>query len=275
MQSFVSDIERLRLRKRPATLPLMRQRWRHVAFLHWSVDPVLLSALLPPGVELDTWEGKAYVGLVPFAVRRSRAAFLPPVPIVSDFNQLNLRTYVHRRGRDPGVWFFSVDASSRLAGWGARAVYKLPYYHASIAMEQGGGGTSFSSLRTARAGWARFACSYLPTSAPAEVRVGTLEFFLIERYLLYSWDGRRLRAARVWHHPYQVTTATTESLGENVTIAAGLDIPPDRAPIAHYTDDVNVRLYPPALVKQPIRDLLPNIAMGASLRLPAADSFVG
>ena len=275
MQSFVSDIERLRLRKRPAVLPLMRQRWRHLAFLHWSVDPVLLSALLPPGIELDTWQGKAYVGIVPFAVRRSRATFLPPVPLLSNFNELNLRTYVHRRGRDPGVWFFSLDASSRLAVWGARALYKLPYYHASIALEQGGGGLSFSSLRTARAGWARFACSYLPTSTPTLVRPGTLEFFLIERYLLYSWDGRSLRKARVWHQPYQVTTARIEGLGENLTAAAGIELPSDSPPITHYADDVDVRIYPPSLVKQPIRDLLPHLGMGASLRLPSADSLVG
>jgi uncharacterized protein YqjF (DUF2071 family) len=264
----------LRLRLRPAGLPLVRQRWRHLAFLHWSVDPVALAGLLPPGLELDLWEGRAFVGLVPFAVRRSRAPFLPPVPLLSDFCELNLRTYVHRRGHEPGVWFFSLDATSRLAVWGARLVYKLPYFHASIAMEHAGGRTSFSSLRAGNGGRPRFACSYVPTSVPAEVAAGTLEFFLIERYLMYSWDGRRLRKARVWHAPYRVATAHIESLKQDVTTAAHIEI--DRArddePIAHYADNLNVRIYPPSLVEQPVPSLLrtPALARPAA-RLPSPE----
>jgi uncharacterized protein YqjF (DUF2071 family) len=249
MASPVPDFERLRMRERPASLPLMRQRWQRLAFLHWSVDPIALSALLPPNIELDTWEGKAYVGIVPFGVRGSRAAFLPPIPGLSNFNELNVRTYVHRRGRDPGVWFFSLDAASLLAVWGARAVYKLPYFHASIALQHSQDSTSFSSVRAASEQQPQFACSYQPASAPAPVAAGTLEFFLIERYLLYSWDDRRLRTARVWHQPYPVSEARIHRLSQNVAAAVRIELDPECAPIAHYSEGVDVRIYPPSLVR--------------------------
>jgi uncharacterized protein YqjF (DUF2071 family) len=255
--SPVSDVERMRVRARPKGLPLMRQRWRQLAFLHWAVDPVALAPLLPPSLELDTWQGRAFVGIVPFTIRGTRPPFLPPIPWLSDFHELNLRTYVHRRGRDPGVWFFSLDAASRLAVWGARAAYKLPYYHASIALQKNlAGGISFSSRRTGGAGRPRFACSYQPSSAPVEVAVGSEEFFLIERYLLYSWDGRCLRSARVWHRPYPVAAARVGDLTDEITAAAGIDVDPERAPLAHYAEEVDVRIYPPTLVEEPVMELV-------------------
>ena len=223
-----------------------------------------LSSLLPAGLELDTWQGQAFVGIVPFAARHTRAPFLPPVPLLSDFYELNLRTYVHRQGRNPGVLFFSLDATSRLAVWGARALYKLPYFHASIAMESSGAVTSFSSLRVASGGRPRFACRYAPASPAAVAAPHTREFFLIERYLLYSWDGRRLRRARVWHHPYRVATAHIESLHEDVTASAGIVMDRDDAPIAHCADDVDVRIYPPSLVAERVRTRLPGRAVPAS-----------
>jgi hypothetical protein len=273
MESPVTDAERLRLRERPAALPLMRQRWQDLAFLHWSVDPIALSALLPPGIELDTWQGKAYVGIVPFRVRRSRATFLPPIPGTADFDELNLRTYVHRRGRDPGVWFFSLDATSHLAVWGARAVYKLPYFHASIAMMRSEQRTTFSSLRTGDQGRAHFACSYEPASAPGAVAPGTLEFFLIERYLLYSWDGRRLRKARVWHRPYPVAAARIDGLSETVAAAKRIEIAPDIAPIAHCAEMVDVRIYPPSLVRS--RRDQRAAALSVAPELSTADAALG
>jgi len=257
VDSPVTDAERLRVRARPRGLPVMRQRWRHLGFLHWSVDPRALAALLPRSLELDTWQGQALVGLVPFTIRGTRPPFLPPVPWLSDFHELNLRTYVHRRGRDPGVWFFSLDAASRLAVWGARATYKLPYFHASIALASSAGGAiSFSSRRRADGGRPRLACVYQPSGQPAELAVGTRDFFLVERYLLYSWDGARLRSARVWHQPYRVAPAQVTDLSQDLTDAAGLGIDPDRAPIAHYAEEVDVRIYAPQLVTEPVAEAI-------------------
>src|SRR5438477_12694854 len=110
------------------------QNWHHLLFLHWEVPPAELQSLLPPGLDLDTFEGKAYVGLVPFTLTGVRPILTPPLPWISSFHEINVRTYVHRNGRDPGVWFFSLDASSTIAVAAARAAYKLPYFHASMEL---------------------------------------------------------------------------------------------------------------------------------------------
>ena len=254
MDSPVTDIERSRLRVAPSGLPLMRQRWRRLGFLHWAVDPRALAALVPSALEIDTWKGQAYVGIVPFAIQGSRAPFLPPIPFLSSFNELNLRTYVHRGGRDPGVWFFSLDATSRLAVWGARALYKLPYFHAAIAMERSRRGVvSFSSRRHNDQHRPAFSCSYEPLAAPDVATPGTLEFFLIERYLLYSSDGRYLRSARVWHRPYRFAPARVLDLQQDLAAWADIDFADDFAPIAHYADEVDAHIFAPSQVTEPAR----------------------
>ena len=273
MDSPVTDLERARLRQRPRGLPVLRQRWRHLGFLHWAVDPMALAPLLPPGLELDTCDGKAYLGIVPFTVRGSRPPFLPAIPLASSFHEVNLRTYVHRRGRDPGVWFFSLDAASRLAVWGARTAYKLPYFHASIALQLSEEHViSFSSRRTGPGrDQTHFACTYEPISPPAEARVGTLEFFLVERYLLYSWDERRLRSARVSHRPYPLCPARILDLGETLTASIGDIVEPRAAPMAHYAEEVDVRIYPPSAVREQARDLLTRPAAPARIQeMPSA-----
>jgi uncharacterized protein YqjF (DUF2071 family) len=229
----------------------MRQRWFHLGFLHWAVDPTLLAPLLPPGLQVDTWQGKAYVGVVPFTVRGTRPPFMPPVPWLSSFHEVNLRTYVHRRGHDPGVWFFSLDASSWLTVWGARAVYKLPYFRATIALERShGGAISFSSRRNGSGASPRFACSYEPAGPSGEARPGTLEFFLIERYLLYSWDGSRLRSARVAHAPYQCAPARILDLAQDLTGSIGVPFDHHEPTLVHYADQVDVRIYAPSRVRE-------------------------
>jgi len=239
----VSDDERLRVRAPPPGFPVMRQVWRHLAFLHWPVDAGAVARLLPPGLEVDTYGGAAYVGIVPFTIPRT----FPP--LLRRFHEVNVRTYVHRRGCDPGVWFFSLDAASRLAVAGARLAYHLPYFHAEIVMkvEVGPGGewVAYAARRSARrAVPPRLACRYAPTGPVAPARPGTLELFLVERYLLYAWDGRRLRAARVAHAPYPLQTATAEDVAETLTTAAGLPRP-DAPPLAHYAREVDVRIYAP------------------------------
>src|ERR1051325_8047853 len=118
----VADDERLRMRAVPPKRPVMRQGWRHLAFVHWRVDAAAIAPLLPAGLEVDTFDGAAYVGIVPFTIPLTRAGPLG-VPLAPALHEINLRTYVHRAGRDPGVWFFSLDATSRLAVAGARAAY--------------------------------------------------------------------------------------------------------------------------------------------------------
>src|SRR5215470_10299103 len=113
----------------------MRQNWRELLFLHWEIRPDRVRRLVPPQLDLDLFEGTAYVGLVPFTMTGVRPVGLLPVPRLSRFHETNVRTYVHRAGRDPGVWFFSLDAANRLAVLGARIGFHLPYYHARMILE--------------------------------------------------------------------------------------------------------------------------------------------
>lgn len=251
MVPAVTDDERLRVCQRPREAAVMRQLWRHLGFLHFAVDAAALAATLPPGLEVDLFDGVAYVGVVPFTIPLSR---LPAVglPLAPSFHELNVRTYVHRAGRDPGVWFFSLDAASRLAVLGARAAYGLPYFHAAMSMRVAGSGEpriSYSSRRLsgsdARA--AEFSGHYGPTGPAAEARPGTLEFFLVERYLLYSWNGRRLSTARVFHAPYPLQAAEAE-VTETVIAAAGLSVSSPAACV-HYARQVDVRIYRPRRVE--------------------------
>ena len=192
-----TDDERLRARAVPADQPVMRQIWRHLGFLHWPIDGAAIAALLPPGLDVDTFDGVAYVGLVPFTIPLSRTPRLG-LPIAPPFHEVNLRTYVHRGGRDPGVWFFSLDAASRLAVAGARLGYHLPYFHARMSLEiSDGPSIAYRSRRLGDGASAELSVRYGPTGAAAQARTGSLEFFLFERYRLYASDGRALWSARV------------------------------------------------------------------------------
>lgn len=250
----VTDAERARVRERPSERPVMREIWRHLGFLHWPVPTEAIARLLPPGLEVDTFDGVAYVGIVPFTIPLTHAAFLPGLPLAPAFHEINLRTYVHRGGRDPGVWFFSLDAASRLAVAGARAAYRLPYFHAWIRMGEADGEITFDARRSSWAAdarrsspavAARFTCRYRPTGEVASAVPGSLEFFLAERYLLYAWTGRALRSARVFHPPYPLQPARVADLDETLLSASGLPVGKAAPLLAHYAREVDVQIYRP------------------------------
>ena len=129
-------IDRIGPTREPRRRPVMRQRWRELLFLHWPIRPEELRPLVPPQLELDVFEGTAYIGLVAFTMTGVRPIGVPPIWGVSSFHETNVRTYVHRDGRDPGVWFFSLDAANRLAVYLARTFYHLPYYDARLFLER-------------------------------------------------------------------------------------------------------------------------------------------
>ena len=224
-------------------IPLLHQNWHHLLFLHWEVPPSELQALLPPGLDLDTFEGKAYVGLIPFTITGVRAVLTPPLPWISSFHEVNVRTYVHRKGADPGVWFFSLDASSSIAVAAARAAYKLPYFNAEIDFSE----FDFHSRRDDRRGQMPANCRvrYEPDEGPiSHASPGTLDHFLVERYVLYSVDGEHtLHRARVHHQPYPIQRVNLLELDETLVWAAGIKRP-ESAPIRHYAREVNVKVYP-------------------------------
>ena len=125
----------------------MVQRWAELGFLHWEVELDVLCSLLPPGLTLDTFQGKAYIGLVPFTMTGVRPVGIPPFPPLSNVHEVNVRTYVHLNGANPGVWFFSLDAASELAVQAARHGYKLPYFRADMRAEWRGGRLEYESRR--------------------------------------------------------------------------------------------------------------------------------
>jgi uncharacterized protein YqjF (DUF2071 family) len=241
----VTDAERARLRERPAERPILREVWRHLGFLHWPLPPEAIARRLPPGLDVDTFGGVAYLGIVPFTIPLTHAAFVAGLPLAPAFHEINLRTYVHRAGRDPGVWFFSLDAASLLAVAGARVAYRLPYFRAWIGMAERRGEITYDARRRSSAVDARFRCRYRPTGPAAPATPGTLEFFLAERYLLYAATARGLRTARVFHRPYLLQTAEVADLDQTLTSAAGLSIDPHAPPLAHYAREVDVAIFRP------------------------------
>jgi uncharacterized protein YqjF (DUF2071 family) len=187
-------------------------------FAHWVVPLEALRTHLPPELEVDTFGGDAYLGITPFRVSGLRLRGLPPLPVVSSFLEVNCRTYVSHGGEKPGIWFFSLDASSRLAVEGARRLYKLPYFRAAMA-----GPPRFSSVR--QDGAARvWECSYRPTGTAAPAEPGTLEHFLAERYCLYTTDeAGRLHRAEIHHPPWPLQRADAEVL-RNTLPPEGIEV---------------------------------------------------
>jgi len=200
------------------------QTWQDLLFVHWEVPPQFLRPRLPPGLELDTFDGRAYVGLIPFLMRDVRpVAVLPPVPTAATFPEINLRTYV-RFGGEPGVWFFSLDAASGLAVIGGRALFHLPYHRADATIGKDKDTTVIDSVRRwpePRAG--RFRARYTVGEPLGIAEPGTLRHFLVERYTLYTLDGSdNLARARVRHAPYPLWRAKVERVDETLMAAARL-----------------------------------------------------
>lgn len=243
-------IDRISPTREPDEPVVMHQNWHHLLFLHWEVSPAEVQALLPPRLTLDTFEGKAYAGLVPFTLDGLRTVITPPLPWISSFHEVNVRTYVHLDGRDPGVWFFSLDASSKLAVAAARATYKLPYFDSEIAFQASKDvfpSIDFHARRTDERGTlpANAHLRYRPVEGPvAPAAPGTIDHFLAERYILYSQDEeRQLHRARVHHQPYPLQRAEVEELEETLVWAAGIRRG-EGAPLRHYAREVNVTVYP-------------------------------
>ena len=244
-----NPIDRAAPTREPDSPVLMHQNWHHLLFMHWEVPPSALQALLPHGLDLDTFDGKAYVGLVPFTISGVRPSFIPPLPLISSFHEVNVRTYVHRGGKDPGVWFFSLDASSTLAVAAARAAYKLPYFHSQIELKTSSDVPAiidFTAERDDTNGQlpANGRFRYAPMDGiKSHATPGSLEFFLVERYILYSADEQKnLYRARVHHAPYPLQRADILECDETLTWAAGIRRG-ETQPLRHYASEVNVKVY--------------------------------
>jgi uncharacterized protein YqjF (DUF2071 family) len=188
------------------------QTWLGLAFLHWRVDRDELVRRISPAVELETFDGSAWLGITPFVLADFRLRGLPPLPRLSTFPELNVRTYV-TKDEKPGIWFFSLDAASSLAVEGAKRLYKLPYRRARMRCERSSEGVRFESRRTG----AEFAAEYRGTGELFQAGPGSLAEFLTERYCLYTTDGGRLYRAEIHHPPWDLQRG--EAVVERQTVS--------------------------------------------------------
>lgn len=220
-------------------------RWRDLAFLHWPVPAGLLEARLPAGLELDRYDGQAWIGVVPFRMQGVRHRWLPPVPTATTFAEINVRTYVRAGGR-AGVWFFSLDAASRLAVRGARRGFNLPYFDAAMRMQREGSTLAYESRRThPGAPPAEFRGTYLPVGEPYHALRATLDHWLTERYCFFGEDrSGRLYRVDVHHEPWPLQGATASIERNTMTEAAGVPLP-DSAPLAHFASSLDVVAWAP------------------------------
>jgi uncharacterized protein len=260
--SAPTDAARLAARIRPAGLPLLRQRWTQLLFLHWAWDPAAVQRTLPAGLTVDTHDGQAWVGVVPFFMRGVRPPFCPAVPVLSNFLELNVRTYVFDVQGRPGVWFYSLDANQWLAVELARAWFYLPYQHARLAAAIGEDGTVDYAVRREGAEQ-ESGFRYRQGDDGRACAAGSREFFLVERYRLFAHDAERDRlfTGRVAHAPYRVSSAEVPAWDDGMLRLAGFDptgrqsaggIRPGRAP-DHVcaAEGVDVEVFALERVEQP------------------------
>ncbi|HSC29980.1 MAG TPA: DUF2071 domain-containing protein [Vicinamibacterales bacterium] len=210
----------------------MTQTWHDLLFAHWPVDAARLASKVPLALELDLYDGRAWLGIVPFRMTNVALRFLPAIPRLSAFPELNVRTYVSVGGR-PGVFFFSLDAASPLAVHAARWFFHLPYYTASMRVERRDGRVDYRSRRREDPP-AQLVATYRPIGPAFQARPGSLEYFLTERYCLYTVDRRMQPVIVEIHHPpWSLQPAAAEISTNTMAHAAGIDLPHE-SPLLHF-----------------------------------------
>jgi uncharacterized protein YqjF (DUF2071 family) len=239
----MSVIDRIAPTRRPDGKNAGTQRWRRLLFLHWPVPVAALRPLVPASLELDLHDGVAYVGVVPFAMEGVRPAWLPNA-LAMDFLETNVRVYVHRDGA-PGVYFFSLEAASRLAVAAARATFGLPYHFARMRLDERDGAVEYETRRASGTQPRLFARYRIGEPLGASTP-GTLEHFLLERYYLFVERSGVLYRAQVHHAPYPAQRATVLTVEDQLVAAAGLPAVAAPPAFAHYSTGVDVEVFSPA-----------------------------
>ena len=212
---------------------VMAMRWHDLLFLHWPIRPEIVRPLIPRGLELDIFEGSAWIGVVPFRMTGVRPRYLPSFAGLA-FPELNVRTYVWSPGRS-GVWFFSLDATNRLAVRAARASYGLPYYDARMNVRSKRGTVQYHSMRVdKKSPPAEFHASYKPTGPVFRAAPETLDRWLTDRFCLYAVDrSGRLYYRDIHHLPWPLQTAEVDIRVNTMTNPLGVSLP-DTQPLAHF-----------------------------------------
>ena len=217
---------------------LMAMQWHDLAFLHWPVEAERLRPFIPAGLELQTFDGSAWLGVVPFMMRGVRARWLPPIPGTTVFAELNLRTYVIADNK-PGVWFFSLDAASRLAVRAARWSFHLPYFDARIQVAEDAGGIDYASTRVEQPP-GEFRAFYRPTGDVCHATAGSIEHWLVERYCLYSADRRgRIYRGEVHHPRWPLQPAECKIEMNTLASHLAIELSPN-PPLVHFAKRLDV-----------------------------------
>ena len=233
---------------RPWPLPrdpwIMTQTWHELLFVHKPIVPAVLRPLIPSVLSLDTFEGQAWVGIVPFRMSNVRPRGVPPVAGLSAFPELNLRTYVTVNGV-PGVYFFSLDAASRVAVALARRLFHLPYFHANMRCQRVNDTIHYQSRRSHRGALpAEYMARYRPIAPVAFAQPATLEYWLTERYCLYTVVNRdHVYRGDIHHRAWPLQAAELEIQSDTLARAHHIDLP-DAPPLLHYAHRQEVLIWP-------------------------------
>ena len=219
----------------------MKQQWRDLAYIHWRYDPAVVQSLLPKDIEVDTFDGSAWVGLIPFSMRNISFPFIPPVPYFGSFPEVNVRTYVKRNGV-PGVWFFSLDVNRLIPAFVARTTYFIPYCWGRASHKK----DDQHLHTTVKRRWPSRSSTQIDLTIGAEIKEPTdLAHFLSARWGLYSKGFRgRLRYAPVDHEQWQLYEANIVNLEDHLVTAAGLPAPTGEAHVM-FSPGVSVRIGKP------------------------------
>jgi uncharacterized protein len=237
---------------RPFPLPrgpwVMEQSWDDLLFAHWTVNPELISAQIPKELSLDTWGGQAFIGIVPFKMKGVKFRVAPPIPTATDFLELNVRTYVTYKDR-PGIYFFSLDASSILAVIGARTGAGLKYFRANMHVEEKEGFLFYTSERIF-GGEADLRIKYKPLSSQIyESEKGSIEEWLTERYCLFSqYIPENLIEIDIHHLKWPLQKAVAKIERNTMTLPLGINLA-DAPAYLHYVKHLKVLVWAPRIRK--------------------------
>ena len=218
----------------------MKQIWHDLLFAHWPIPLATMRPLVPAQLMPDTFDGQCWVGVVPFRMSGIRARGLPPIPGLSRFPELNVRTYV-TYGDKAGVFFFSLDAANAPAVWAARTFYHLPYFEAAMTLKEVGGSIHYSSRRLRSA--AEFRGDYRPTGETRLSEKDSIEHWFTERYCLYTTYDDQVFRGDIHHLPWPLQNAEAEFETNTVAAAAKISLPRTQ-PLLHFARKQEVLIWP-------------------------------
>ena len=239
---------------RPWPLPrgpwIMKQEWHDLLFAHWAVPVETLRPVIPRGLEIDTFGGQAWLGVVPFRMAGVRMRGVPAIPGFSRFPELNVRTYVVRDGK-PGVWFFSLDAANAVAVWGARTFFHLPYFLAEMSCAENAGWIRYNSHRKDhKSSPASMRARYRAIGDVFHAHPGSIEHFLAERYCLYTEDEKSRIIRCEIHHPRWPLQSAEAAMEENtMAAAAGITLAELKPELLHFSRRQDVMVWAPQGLK--------------------------